>query len=156
MSAVHITLAPLDLLALYQAAFAGVNGERYFAKSYIKPYDQVHKLPPPEKAAEMSRDAKLARPSRFGTETDRFGNTRLGMTEVRLWPEFAGESEALLERYDKLLVELQREHRRKSGEVEGFKGMYNNDAKGASDNGEMGARTEPVATRRATGVAYRE
>jgi hypothetical protein len=159
MGAVHVVLAPVRLLALYQAAFAGAQHARYFAGAHLAPYPQTHKLQRPGKekaagAAAAALAAEQARPGRFGTETDRAGNPRLGMTEVRLWDEFAGESERLLGKYEGLYEELLQEHRRRSRDVEGFKGMYDEKvpAGGPSENGEMGPRTEPVDQGHATGV----
>jgi hypothetical protein len=120
MGAVHIMLAPIYLLALYQKAFASGHHEQYFAASYVKPYPQTHVLPPREssvktgpsreEAAEAAALSQELRAGRFGTETDRLGRPRLGMTEVRLWDAFAHESKLLIARYDTLLDQIKREH----------------------------------------------
>lgn len=127
-SAVHLALVPLSVIPAYLTAFATYPDR--FAHSVL-PFEPVVAraiLGTPERTASARRtvrtketDSGLERPARFGTETDRWGNVRLGMTEVREWDAFEEESEVLREKFETLYRQFSTETKReKVADVETF------------------------------------
>jgi hypothetical protein len=77
--------------------------------------------------------------ARFGSETDRLGNARVGMTAVREWSEFEAESVQLRNRMEKLYKQFKHDTEHpEEREIESFVGM-NVDAK--EDTNGNAART---------------
>ena len=50
--------------------------------------------------------AKKLQPMRFGSETDRWGNERVGLTPVVEWDEHEQDGRELLDKYEKLYLQL--------------------------------------------------
>jgi hypothetical protein len=121
---VHLSLVPLFVVDLYRAAFSSTAA--HFASSHVPVPEQAHKLASLRESARAKPGT--ARPGRFGSEVDRRGREKIGMTEVREWDIFAEESIRLLGKFDNLVKEM-KEAEFKPRDIEGFKGMGNGNVK---------------------------
>jgi len=129
-SAVHMSLIPLSMLPVYLKAFATTPD--YFAHSTLpfvpfvanEIFGKPTTAPRPSARARTAEGATVERPGRFGTETDRRGTVRLGITEVRDWDAFEEESESLMKKFDALYHQfLEEDGQEKGADVESFVGM---------------------------------
>lgn len=130
-SVVHIALIPLTVIPAYLKAFA-THPERF--SHSILPFEPMvaniieHKEKPtiqPQSTARVSdgKSSAVERPVRFGSETDRHGNARLGLTEVPEWNAYEHESEVLHGKFEALYQQfLEEEKLEKVGGVESFNG----------------------------------
>jgi hypothetical protein len=133
----------LHLLDVYYTAFSRHPG--YFASSHI-PYARsaAHKRTPQSNGNDTTNDknpaptptAPLNRSAaRFGSETDRLGNARVGMTAVREWSEFEAESVQLRNRMDKLYKQFKHDTEHpEERDIESFVGMNVDVKKHMNDN----------------------
>lgn len=125
-----MSLIPLSVLPVYLKAFA--TTPNYFAHSKLpfapfianEVFGKPTTAPRPSARARTAEGATVERPGRFGTETDRRGTVRLGITEVREWDAFEEESESLRSKFDALYRQFLEEDRQEKGvDVESFVGM---------------------------------
>jgi 3-keto steroid reductase len=139
-SATHLSLVPGPVIPAYTSAYA--RNPNAFARSKLPHVPLVVQRAEPSRFLTRSAagagegkgtgagDDPGLKPVRFGSETDRHGNARLGITEVSEWAAFKDESEVLRQKYEGLYKDLlEEELRPKHAGVESFKGMMDGDGK---------------------------
>lgn len=88
VAAVYASIAPLAFIPVY-AGFL-TNGPK-------KPLEELSST-----ATALTQIEPGSRPGRLGSQSDRFGHAKIGLTAVRDWKDNEGEGTKLLERCDEL------------------------------------------------------
>jgi hypothetical protein len=143
-SFVHLSLVPIRVVDAYRRLFSDPERADEWKHAKLDYGVTRHKFSAPAaKEKDKTKEATVTQPCRFGSETDGQGKERLGMTEVREWNVFEGESVELIGRMDRLLQDMrsaEEEGRSRSERVEGFKGMGNGEGKTGPVRREAGAK----------------
>ena len=106
IAATHILLTPLENLPNPQRHYKCLKFNEVESETKMKLQEEytgvkwIREIDPKDPTP----------PLKFGAETDRYGNPRVGVMRVRQWKEYEPESRALLDRFEGMYRSLVLDH----------------------------------------------